>query len=179
MTGSITEDAFFALVAWKKGVKFSWIDANMFEQSPFSIVDFIYQRRRWFGGLWLICSDETTSLEWRYRFVLFVLVTTWKFSALPVIFIGVGNFFDFWNHSVAFATVTAWLVSFFSCVTCWSYLLGFVKTFDMNDGVVRYVVLLFVQLVMMPLFSVMEVVGVLAAVFFPPYDSFHIVKKEA
>jgi hypothetical protein len=177
MKGSITEDAFFALVAWQKGVKFSWIDAYMFEQSPFTILDFVYQRRRWFGGLWLVCTDET--IQFKYRLVLFVLVTTWKFSALPVLFIGLGNFFAFWNHSTGFATATVWLVSLFSCVTCWSYVLGFVKTFDINDGIVRYFVLLFIQLVMLPLFAVVEVIGVLSAIFFPPYDSFHIVHKES
>jgi egghead protein (zeste-white 4 protein) len=51
MPGSITEDAYFALVAWERGVKFAWVDTYMYEQSPFSIYDFIMQRRRWFGGV--------------------------------------------------------------------------------------------------------------------------------
>ena len=44
MEGSITEDAYFALVAQVKGIKFSWIDSFMYEQSPFSCHDFMHQR---------------------------------------------------------------------------------------------------------------------------------------
>jgi hypothetical protein len=66
-----------------------------------------------------------------------------------------------------------------SAVTNWSYILGFVKTFDMGDGVVRYFVLLFVQLVLQPIFSLMEVAGVLSAIISPPVGSFHVVEKES
>eukprot|EP00976_Prorocentrum_cordatum_P070492 1179955-Prorocentrum_minimum.AAC.3 len=33
--GSITEDAYFALVAREMGVRYAWIDTHMYEQSPF------------------------------------------------------------------------------------------------------------------------------------------------
>ena len=66
LAGSITEDAHFALLArGKHGVKFSWVDSFMFEQSPFGMMDFIMQRRRWFGGLWLVCKDDRIPLQQR------------------------------------------------------------------------------------------------------------------
>jgi hypothetical protein len=66
-----------------------------------------------------------------------------------------------------------------SAVTCWSYILGFVKTFDVGDGIIRYLVLLFIQLVLQPIFSFMEVAGVLAAIISPPVAAFHVVQKES
>jgi egghead protein (zeste-white 4 protein) len=48
--GSIAEDCFFALKAWSKGYKFEFITGEMLEKSPFTIKDFIRQRRRWFVG---------------------------------------------------------------------------------------------------------------------------------
>jgi egghead protein (zeste-white 4 protein) len=50
LSGSITEDAYFALAAWARDIKFSWVDGFMYEQSPFTLKDFCMQRRRWFGG---------------------------------------------------------------------------------------------------------------------------------
>ena len=81
--GSITEDAYFALVAWEKGVRFRWVDAYMYEQSPFTIMDFIMQRRRWFGGLWLVVNEE--KIQFKYRVCLLLMISSWALSALPVI----------------------------------------------------------------------------------------------
>jgi len=83
LRGSITEDAWFALLAWAKGVRFSWIDAHCFEQSPFTIHDFIMQRRRWFGGLWIVCFD--TLIPFGNRAVLLFMIVTWALATLPVI----------------------------------------------------------------------------------------------
>ena len=58
LAGSITEDAYFALAARAIGVKFSWINSLCYEQSPFGFMDFVQQRRRWYGGLWLVCRAK-------------------------------------------------------------------------------------------------------------------------
>ncbi|KAL4226308.1 Glycosyl transferase group 2 [Mactra antiquata] len=49
-SGSIAEDCFFALKAWAIGYKFQFITGEMKEKSPFTLLDFIRQRRRWFVG---------------------------------------------------------------------------------------------------------------------------------
>ncbi|KAK3602060.1 hypothetical protein CHS0354_008015 [Potamilus streckersoni] len=48
--GSIAEDIYFALLAWEKGYKFGFILGEMQEKSPFTCMDYIRQRRRWFVG---------------------------------------------------------------------------------------------------------------------------------
>lgn len=57
--GSIAEDCFFALKAWAIGYKFQFITGEMQEKSPFTVMDFIRQRRRWFvGQTYTILSRE-------------------------------------------------------------------------------------------------------------------------
>jgi len=46
--GSIAEDCCFALKAWSKGYTFGFIKGELQEKSPFSVMDFIRQRKRWF-----------------------------------------------------------------------------------------------------------------------------------
>lgn len=39
--GSITEDTFFAMKCWEQDIRMAWIDAYMYEQSPFGFMDFV------------------------------------------------------------------------------------------------------------------------------------------
>ena len=38
----------FALVAWSRGYKFNFVEGEMWEKSPFTLGDYIKQRKRWF-----------------------------------------------------------------------------------------------------------------------------------
>lgn len=55
---SITEDAYFGLIAAQKGIKFGWIEGIIQEQSPFNLSDLIKQRTRWMSGIRLILKDD-------------------------------------------------------------------------------------------------------------------------
>ena len=48
---SLTEDYEFSQVAWRKGFTFGAIHGIIREQSPFAIMDFMKQRRRWYLGI--------------------------------------------------------------------------------------------------------------------------------
>ena len=47
LDGSVAEDCFFAMRALKEGYSFDFIEGEMWEKSPFSLWDFIQQRKRW------------------------------------------------------------------------------------------------------------------------------------
>lgn len=76
--GSVTEDAYFALKCAEDGIKFSWINGYIREQSPYSLGAVIKQRRRWFCGLLSLSLDR--QIGWRVRMPLMVNTFLWAFS---------------------------------------------------------------------------------------------------
>lgn len=168
--GNITEDAYFALTAQSMGVKFQFIHAYMYEKSPFSIRDFIKQRQRWFGGLWLCAL--ATDIPLKERGIMASFMTLWSISWLCILLVMV-NF--------VYPTGTpAWLaicggVSFAYYVML--YLVGFLKTFSWKASKSRFIALLILQIAFIPLFSIMEAAGVFLGLVNPPKE-FYIVQKE-
>jgi egghead protein (zeste-white 4 protein) len=61
--GSVAEDAYFGLVAASKGYSFGFIEGDMWEKSPFTIKDFLRQRKRWLQGLLLVVHSSEIPLR--------------------------------------------------------------------------------------------------------------------
>ena len=171
LPGSITEDAHFALVARSRGVRFHWLDSQMYEASPFSLWDFVCQRRRWYGGLWLVCKDHR--IAFAQRFMLSMMTFTWAASFLVGIAIALCMLTDT-DVGPSFKIMIVTVAS----TSCWGYVLGFLLTFRIEDGVIRYITLLFLQLLLQPFFAVLEIYGVCYAIVSPPVEGFFIVQKE-
>ena len=162
------------LCIFDRGIRFSWVDAYMYEQSPFTIMDFILQRRRWFCGLWLVCGESNNKIPLKCRLVLFWMVLAWAFSPVPFVVTSSSSLLSISSKY----GVSGILLTVMSSITCWSYLLGFINTYRLSDGLVRYAVLLFSQLVLQPVFAYMECAGVLYAIIRPANYGFHVVQKE-
>ncbi|KAJ9445473.1 Beta-1 [Diplonema papillatum] len=174
MLGSVTEDAYFALVARSLGVTFSHIDARMYEQSPFSIVDFAKQRKRWFAGLWLVAKAPLIPFKYRLGLLLLEIQWGWAPFMLPAALLVLTCKT---NTSVGFKLVLALVSAYW----CWAYVVGFLFTFSIRKlGVAKYCVLLWLQLVLQPLFALMEVWGVgWALVDREAFKGFHVVDKQS
>jgi len=169
--GSITEDAYFALVARHLGVRYAWVDGEMHEQSPFSVNDFMMQRKRWFGGLVLVCKAPLIDI--RHRLTLAIMTFAWAlqpFACLAMVLSWTvsSDVSDLWRYS---SNVVA-------ALWYWSYFLGFWMTFRISDGIGRYFLLLGMQLALVPVFAFFELGGVLHGLQYDPTDGFFIVKKE-
>uniref|UniRef100_V5GLU3 Putative beta-14-mannosyltransferase egh n=1 Tax=Ixodes ricinus TaxID=34613 RepID=V5GLU3_IXORI len=54
LDGSVAEDCFFSMVAFREGYTFDFIPGEMWEKSPFSFWDFLQQRKRWMQGIFLV-----------------------------------------------------------------------------------------------------------------------------
>jgi Glycosyltransferases, probably involved in cell wall biogenesis len=50
LDGSVAEDCYFAMLAYKQGFSFNFVEGEMWEKSPFSLWDFVQQRKRWLQG---------------------------------------------------------------------------------------------------------------------------------
>ncbi len=168
--GNITEDAYFALIARHIGVRFAFIHAFMDEQSPYSLKDFAAQRRRWFGGLWLCVLSPYIAA--RDRLILGSFMAMWTVAPLCIGLVYLNIFIP--------TGTPVWLavaggVSFMYYVAL--YIIGFISNFDRRMGWGRYFWLLLLQILLIPIFSVMEASGVIYGLIKPPKD-FYIVQKE-
>jgi egghead protein (zeste-white 4 protein) len=174
IVGSITEDTYFALLARTYGIGFAWIDAVMFEQSPFTLADFVRQRSRWFVGLWLIVLCQT--LQLKRRFVLGLMMVSWMLT--PPVCIAI---YSSWLIETSVSGVFSVCLATVGALALWGYLLGFWFTFSATkEGWVWYVCLLVVQVLLLPVFAVMEMAGVAHGTWkllFRAKD-FYVVKKE-
>ncbi|MCA9924632.1 MAG: glycosyltransferase family 2 protein [Anaerolineales bacterium] len=169
-SASITEDAYFALVAQSMGIEFAFINTYMYEKSPFSIKDFIKQRRRWFGGLWLCATDKRIRIK--ERFILVTFMVFWSFSWLCILIVYV-NIFRPTGTPTWLAICGGVSFAYYICL----YLIGFLQTFRWQDGKRRFLKLLLAQILFIPAFSFMESVSVIYGLLVPPKE-FYIVQKE-
>lgn len=175
--GSIAEDAFFAMVARCKGVKFAWIDACMEERSPLGLMDFMKQRARWLvGGALVVWSKK---LPFRIRWVMSTLVSIWFMS--PVTYT-IALMAMLWSGGSKSDPVFANLWSALTILSLWNYLLGFCVTFSVGElGPIRFAVLLYLQIVLSPLLGIIEMMSVCYAAwnFKKVSKGFHVIQKEA
>ncbi|EPB67733.1 hypothetical protein ANCCEY_13180, partial [Ancylostoma ceylanicum] len=64
MEGSIAEDCFFSMIAMKHGYTFDFIEGEMHEKSPFTMWDFLQQRKRWLQGILLTALLALSLYAW-------------------------------------------------------------------------------------------------------------------
>jgi hypothetical protein len=79
------------------------------------------------------------------------------------------------------ATTPAYTIatSVLAGISCWGYVLGFFWTFSPKQGWIRYILLLYAQLILQPVFAIMEMSGVIHGIINPPSKGFYIVQKQA
>jgi len=172
LESSVTEDAFFALYARSKNIKFQFVNGMMYERSPFSMMDFVKQRKRWFIGLWLTCTASKIPLSSRKEMIFGMLM--WTLQPISYICILI-NFFMNFNYEKPDPRA---LIGFFLNPFLFLYLMGFFLSINFRVyNILEYITLLIFQIVFIPLFSVLEFGGVVYS--FLRWDAgFFIVKKE-
>eukprot|EP00927_Polykrikos_kofoidii_P084367 TRINITY_DN886_c0_g2_i1.p1 TRINITY_DN886_c0_g2~~TRINITY_DN886_c0_g2_i1.p1 ORF type:complete len:1924 (-),score=192.51 TRINITY_DN886_c0_g2_i1:371-5710(-) len=178
LRASITEDTYFALYAWDKiDLKFSWIDAFMFEQSPFSIDDIVKQRARWFQGIAYCCFCPRLPL--RVKLVLVVLWVSWTGATLAMIgsllimYEGLGWYTSTW-------LMQTWQILFVAIQT-WHYMMGFSMSFNPRDlGVARWLLSQLALVLGGSIIGLVECCGIIRGLYLlvSNKEEFYIVQKE-
>ncbi|CAJ0578570.1 unnamed protein product, partial [Mesorhabditis spiculigera] len=80
MEGSIAEDCFFSMVAMQHGYSFDFIDGEMHEKSPFTMFDFLQQRKRWLQGILLTVHSKVIPMK--HKILLAMSLYAW--AAMPI-----------------------------------------------------------------------------------------------
>lgn len=168
--GSITEDAFWGLVAMERGYRSRWVEGYLEEQSTQSVGDFLRQRRRWIQGLTKVSIHAPVKLKWRFS----IGFNTFMWNLGPIAtFYTIGHFFFGFQH--------AWWITFLANFSFAAfemlYLVGLKANLD-EHGVHNwfkrtgwYVT----QIILFPVFSLMEGLAILMAM--RSVSGFHVVKK--
>ncbi len=169
---SVTEDAFFALYARSRHIGFRFVKGFMYERSPFTLMDFVKQRKRWFIGLTATITAGKIPIWYRKELILCMII--WVLQPLAYIWIVI-NFcrtYDYLNPE--WAPFAQLILNPFTFI----YQLGFMLSLNRSEYKIHeYAILCVLQTILIPLFSVMEFAGILYA--FATWDmGFFIVQKD-
>ena len=156
---AIVEDAQFALeFADRHPGRAGWFSARSYGVPPASVGDFLRQRERWAWGLLTLVSDPAIPL--RRRAPLLALVGVWATAPLqsPLLVGGLAVLLKAGSGPVSPLLIPIWSVNIAYCV--WLYWQGLKVNADASRGGTRAWWEPVVLLLMLPLFSLWEALGV-------------------
>ena len=176
--GSITEDAWWILLAMQRGYRTKWVDGYLEEQSTQSVRDFVKQRRRWYYGLTKVVGF--CPVPWKYRFIIAWHVATWMLAPLVLPFL-VAYAVLLFVYDIAVSNVIRVLCTITLTVMFLLYMNGLVV--NMHENKMKwwkkpfYAISMFVAV---PFCTALELFSVITA-FFAPLSitgrGFHVVSK--
>jgi egghead protein (zeste-white 4 protein) len=174
--GSITEDAFWALVAMERGYRCRWVDGYIEEQSTESAGDFVRQRRRWYQGLVKVVLYAPVRLRWRLPLGLNTFF--WTLAPFGILYFFVQFFYGLVFNGFVHEGWILFLANFSFSLFISVYMIGLKANLDEHgiQGWLKRMGWYIAQLVLFPYFVVLETAGVLAGVL-RPVAGFHVVKK--
>jgi egghead protein (zeste-white 4 protein) len=169
--GDITEDAFWAVLAMQNGLRCAWVDGYLEEQSCLSVIDFLRQRRRWFHGLVKTVLYAPVKLRWRFGLGLNTML--WALAPFAMAY----TVFTLFRR-VEIPPVVRVLASYsFATYALW-YITGLKANMEEHGikNLWKRVQLILLQLLLIPVFCVLEGMGVAWGLASQAKD-FEVVKK--
>lgn len=170
--GSIAEDCYFALTAWRDGHQFGFVEGEMWEKSTFSIIDYIYQRQRWVKGIYNVFSSR--QIPWKYKCGISVMLLSWFTMPLTVLNVVLVPLYPLpmWRSMNV-------LCGYMGAVMLFLFIFGAVKSFSPRRlGWVKYILLCLVPVLILPVSMILETTGVAMALIGRKSNTFHIVNKQ-
>lgn len=177
--GSVTEDAWWALLAITNGNRFAWIDGFLAEQCTESLTDFIKQRRRWNYGLLKVALHNPAPLRFRLAFSFFFLAWLVAPFILPFQLAYAVNVIA---RGVPVPMGMRILTLLVIAVQVWVYIVGWLTNVREGLPVAKWSVPFwtFALILLYPVFQVLEIVSLCMSFFAGLSESgrgFHVVKK--
>ncbi len=167
----MAEDCYFAMKAYMKGYSFTFVEGEMWEKSPFTIWDFIQQRKRWVQGTALVV--HSAEIAWRCKIWLALSLYAWITMPLSLTNIILGFFFPL--------PIPLWLnftCAFVGAVNIYMYIFGVIKSLSVyRIGLYRYTSCIVGIFFIVAFSIVMENIAILLGVF-GEKKKFYIVKKD-
>ncbi|VDK78299.1 unnamed protein product [Litomosoides sigmodontis] len=121
--GSIAEDCFFSMIAFRDGYTFDFIEGEMLEKSPFTFWDFLQQRKRWLQGIFL--TVHAKQIPTKNKILLGLSFYAW--ASMPVTSMQMYLFHAF---PLPPCFIFDFLVAFVAAVNLYMYIYGVLKSFS-------------------------------------------------
>ncbi|XP_018332980.1 beta-1,4-mannosyltransferase egh-like [Agrilus planipennis] len=125
VNGSIAEDCYFALKAFNEGYTFNFIEGEMCEKSPFSIWDFLRQRKRWYQGIYLVVHSD--KLPWSKKFFVAVLLYNFFFTPLYTCNMILSSFYP-----IPYPPIIDFVSALTAAVNIYMFIFGAVKSLTLS-----------------------------------------------
>lgn len=173
--GSVTEDAWWALVAMAQGTRSRWVEGVVIEQSPRRVTDFLRQRRRWFIGLQNVVRFAPVPRRWRLPLALSVWL--WALSWLSILWTFANLAFGLQALPGVAALGTIVLAAYVA-----QYVVGLRLNLDVmppeqRPGPARRAMLYVAQIALIPVFATLEGLAVIWGLLRPDLG-FHVIDKD-
>ncbi|KAK0159790.1 hypothetical protein PV327_010865 [Microctonus hyperodae] len=171
LDGSIAEDCFFAMKAYSQGFTFNFIDGEMWEKSPFTLWDFLQQRKRWLQGILLVVHSKAIPL--RKKILLGISCYSWV--TLPL---STSNLILAGLCPIICPLFIDILCAFIGAVSIYMYIFGVMKSFSLyRFGAARYIICICGALATIPFNLIIENIAVIWGLFGKKHK-FYVVRKE-
>lgn len=171
LNGSVAEDCYFAMQAYKAGYSFNFVEGEMWEKSPFSLWDFMQQRKRWLQGVLLVVHSPEIPI--RYKLLLTISCYSWVTMPLSSSNLFLSAFFP-----IPCPGVMDFLCAFIGAVNIYMYIFGVIKSFSLYRlGLLKFSFCLLGALCVIPLNVLIENVAVILGLFGKKHK-FYIVNKQ-
>jgi len=171
LDGSIAEDCFFAMRAAKEGYTFNFVEGEMWEKSPFSLWDFIQQRKRWLQGILLVVHSAAIPSKTK----MWLALSCYSWVTLPL---STSNLVLARYYPIPCPAIMDFVCAFIAGVNIYMYIFGVVKSFSLyRFGVLKFTLCIIGALCTIPFNVIIENVAVIWGLFGNKYK-FYVVHKE-
>lgn len=171
--GSVAEDCYFSMIAYSKGYTFDFIEGEMWEKSPFTLFDFLQQRKRWLQGIYLVVHSSKIALSNK----LFLALSLYSWITIPL---STSNLLLAWFCPLPSSNFTVFnaIVAFIGSVNLYMYIFGVFKSFTVaRIGLIKFAACLVGAIVAIPFNLVIENVAVIWGITSHKYK-FYVVQKQ-
>lgn len=169
--GSVAEDCFFAMRAFAQGYSFNFIDGEMYEKSPFTLLDFLQQRKRWLQGILLVVHSKM--IPWRHKLLLGISVYSWvtmPLSTSNMIFAGL--------YPIPCPYLMDFVCAFIASVNIYMYVFGVIKSFSLyRFGLLKFLLCALGAVCIIPINLVIENIAVIWGLIGKKHK-FYVVQKD-
>lgn len=170
LDGSVAEDCYFAMKAYKEGYSFNFVEGEMWEKSPFTLSDFVQQRKRWLQGILLVVHSK--NIPSYYKFLLAISCYSWVTLPLSTSNVILAAICPIPCHPLIDFTC-----AFIGAVNIYMYVFGVVKSFTVyRFGLFKFLLCICGALLTMPFNIVIENVAVIWGIIGKKHK-FYIVNK--